>query len=157
MKEMTAQGKVKSKDFDFEFSGAQKWRAYAYAEGNAVASAAGLRRAAAVADSKLEPTSTESPRPLVPSSSVPLVPISSPPSQLEKSDFDYQSNYPQVDMTEDVQTPYILFPSIRAINRRRGHDLIPEGVILNNEAHSRSIAGEPADGIYLSLIYSAKC
>lgn len=156
MKGMTAQGKVKSKDFDFEFSGARKWRAYA--EGNAVANAAGSRastRAAAATDSKPDLTSNQSPRSLVPSCSVPLVPISPPPSQLEKSDLDYQFNYPQVDISEGVQTPYILFPNIRAINRRRGHDLIPEGVILNNEAHSRSIAGEPADGTCpINLLHS---
>ena len=159
MKGMTAQGKVKSKDFDFEFSGARKWRAYA--EGNAVASAAGSRagtRTAVATDSKSEPTLTESPQSLVPSFSVPLVPISPPLSQLETSDLDYQSNYPQADISEDVQTPFILFSNIRAINRRRGYDLIPEGVILNNEAHSRSIAGEPADGTrIIKLFRKTKC
>jgi len=138
-------GKGKAKDFDFEFSGARKWRAYA--EGEAAA-ASGKKVQTSTETATPQPTTTLQTEPQPPAPTPPAPPVAAQtytvvshtrPSRLNLS---RHSNYPQ----SGQPTRFNALPDIQAINRRRDHDIAPEGVILDNEAHQRARAGEPPDG-----------
>lgn len=138
-------GRGKAKDFDFEFSSAKKWSAFAEEEAAATSGSRAQRVQTSTESATPQPTTApqaESQQP---------VPVLPPPTVLTQaftvvsharpsiSSPDRHSNYPQSGRFNAV-------PDIRAINRRQDNDIAPEGIILDNEAHQRSRAGEPPDG-----------
>lgn len=139
-------GKGKARDFDFEFSGARKWKAYAEGE------------AAAASGSKVQhvQTSTEiaTPQPTIESQPpASVLPPTTVPAQTytvvsharpTRSNPGWHSNHPQ----SGLPGRFSALPDIQAINRRRDHDVAPEGIVLDNEAHQRARAGEPPDDLY---------
>jgi len=149
-------GKGKSKDFDFEFSGARKWRAYA--EGEAAA-ASGSKVQTSTESATPQPTTATTPPPPQTESQPPAPALSPPTAPAQtytvvsharpgRSNPGRHLNYAQSGQSGRFNA----LPDIQAINRRRDHDVAPEGIVLNNEAHQRARAGEPPDG--KSFIFS---